>query len=171
VKQQEVPQVQEVQKVDVATIAGPKDQGIVNTVPKVTTPSLDHGTGVVEMKSEEKNTAKAEDENKVFEKVEIEASVNTSAWRNYLQSQLTRYIEDAASQGMPPGKYTVEVRFLVDKDGSISDAHALNDPGYGLAKGAVDVVKRGPKWTPGEQNGRKVRSYHTQPITFVINEQ
>ena len=40
--------------------------------------------------------------------------------------------------------------------------------GYGLARGAEQVVKTGPKWQPGEQNERKVRSYHNQPITFVI---
>jgi protein TonB len=58
----------------------------------------------------------------------------------------------------------------VERDGSIADVKALNDPGYGLSKGAVDVVKKGPKWRPGEQNGRQVRSYHTQPITFVVSE-
>ena len=86
-------------------------------------------------------------------------------------SWVVRYIEDAANSGMAPGNYTVNVKFLVEKDGSIADVKALNDPGYGLAQGAVEVVKRGPKWSPGEQNGKKVRSYHTQPITFQIQEQ
>lgn len=107
-------------------------------------------------------------EEKVFEKVEIEASVNIAQWRRHLENQLVRYIEDAASSGMAPGNYTVNVRFLVELDGNVVDIRALNDPGYGLAQGAVELVKRGPKWTPGEQNGRKVRSYHTQPITFQI---
>jgi periplasmic protein TonB len=96
--------------------------------------------------------------------------VDVKQWRRHLESQLQRYIEDAASQGMNPGQYTVQVRFLVEKDGSITDVKSLNDPGYGLGKGAEDVVKRGPRWSPGEQNGRKVRSYHTQPITFVVSE-
>ena len=69
---------------------------------------------------------------------------------------------------MKAGTYTVNVRFLVEKDGSISDVVALNDPGYGLAKAAEKVVKTGPKWTPGQQGGKTVRSYHTQPINFVI---
>ena len=43
--------------------------------------------------------------------------------------------------------------------------------GYGLGKAAVDVVKKGPRWNPGIQNGKQVRSYHTQPITFVVQEQ
>jgi len=159
VKKEEIPPVEEVQKVDIKTQEGVKDEGII------TPPPVDKGTGVVE------TPKPVEDENKVFEKVEIEASVNPAQWRRHLESQLQRYIEDAANSGMNPGQYTVQVRFLVEKDGSITDVHALSDPGYGLAKGAEDVVKRGPKWSPGEQNGRKVRSYHTQPITFVISEQ
>lgn len=105
-----------------------------------------------------------------MEKVEIQARVNTSQWRRHLERHLARYIEDAAYAGMPPGRYTVMVRFLVEKDGRIGRVTALNKPGYGLARGAEEVVKTGPRWLAAEQNGRKVRSYHTQPITFVIME-
>ena len=159
-RKEEIPPVEEVQKVDIKTQEGVKDEGIVQNLPPV-----DKGTGVVEAPKP------VEDENKIFEKVEIEASVDMNRWRRHLESQLQRYIEDAASSGMNPGQYTVQVRFLVEKDGSITDVKALNDPGYGLAKGAEQVILKGPKWSPGEQNGRKVRSYHTQPITFVISEQ
>lgn len=161
VRKEEIPPIEKLEEVQVAEKSqeGAKDEGLLNAPPVV-----DKGTQVVETKP-------VEDENKVFEKVEIEASVNVAQWRRHLESQLQRYIEDAASSGMNPGTYTVNVRFLVEKDGSITDVRALNDPGSGLAQGAVEVVKRGPKWSPGEQNGRKVRSYHTQPITFVIQEQ
>jgi protein TonB len=161
VKEEEVPPpVTELEdtRISNVNVEGERDLGIA------TPPVVDEGRGVVA-------TPKVEDENQIFEKVEIEASVDAKSWRRHLESQLQRYIEDAASQGMSPGQYTVHVRFLVEKDGSITDVSALNDPGYGLSKGATDVVKRGPKWNPGEQNGRKVRSYHTQPITFVIAEE
>jgi protein TonB len=158
VKKQEVPPQEELPDTHIAEInqEGDKDNNVI--VPPVVDPK-----GTVEPPKI--------DENEIFQKVEIEARVDAKAWRNHLERQLQRYIEDAASQGMAPGQYTVNVRFLVERDGSITDVSALNDPGYGLGKGAVDVVKRGPKWSPGEQNGRKVRSYHTQPITFVIAEE
>lgn len=106
----------------------------------------------------------------VFTKVEIEASVDAQAWRSNLETQLLPVIERAARKRMKAGTYVVNVRFLVERDGSISDVQAMNDPGYGLAEGAVKAVKKGPRWTPGEYQGRKVRSYHTQPITFVIQD-
>lgn len=106
----------------------------------------------------------------IFTKIDVEASVDRQQWIDHLTKNLQSPIEKAVRKGMKAGTYTVQVRFLVEKDGSISDVFALNDPGYGLAKAAVKVLKTGPKWKAGEQNGQKVRSYHTQPITFVIQE-
>jgi len=159
VKKEEIPPVEDLKdtKIDIQSQDGIKDDNIA------TPPVVDEGKQVVE--------APKEDPDQIFTKVEIEAKVDPKQWRRHLESQLQRYIEDAASQGMSPGQYTVSVRFLVERDGTIADVQALNDPGYGLGKGAVDVVKKGPKWEAGIQNGRPVRSYHTQPITFVIAEQ
>lgn len=159
VKKEEIPPVEKLEetKIDVMNQEGIKDMNIA------TPPVVDEGKKVVEVPKE--------DENKIFTKVEIEAQVDQKQWIRHLQTQLQRYIEDAASGGMDPGTYTVQVKFLVEKDGSIADVQALNDPGYGLGKGAVEVVKKGPRWKPGIQNGKPVRSYHTQPITFVIQEQ
>jgi protein TonB len=156
---EEIPPVQEMEKKAIGTenIKGKEDEG------DVPLPPVDENKEIIEKPKE--------DPNQIFEKVEIEASVDTKAWTRHLTNQLQRYIEEAASNGMEPGTYTVQVKFLVEKDGSIADVQALNDPGFGLAKGAVDVVKKGPTWRPGIQNGKPVRSYHTQPITFMINNE
>ena len=106
----------------------------------------------------------------VFIKSEVEASVDMVQWRKHLESNLMPILDAAAKAGIKSGTYTVYVRFIVEKDGSISDVKALNDVGYGLTQGAIKVVRTGPKWKAGEQNGRKVRSYHTQPIGFMITE-
>lgn len=106
-----------------------------------------------------------------IEKAEVEAYVDLMAWRQHLEKNLQKPIEKAAKKGMKTGYYIVLVRFLVEKDGTMSDVKALNDPGYGLAEASVKVLKAGPLWVAGELNGKKVRSYHTQPLTFVISEQ
>jgi protein TonB len=33
---------------------------------------------------------------------------------------------------------------------------------------AIKVIKRGPDWVPAIQNGRNVKAYRKQPITFVV---
>ena len=72
--------------------------------------------------------------------------------------------------GAPPGRLTVVVSFLVDKDGNISEVKAENDPGYGTADEAVRVIKRGPKWIPAVQNGRNVIYRQKQSVTFEVSE-
>lgn len=106
----------------------------------------------------------------VFEKTEVEASADKNEWRSFLEKNLQSLIESATSKGMPPGQYTVKVRFLVKKDGSITGFKALNDPGYGLVQKVLEILPHSPKWKPAEQNGKPVNSYHTQPITFVISD-
>jgi hypothetical protein len=107
----------------------------------------------------------------IFSKAEFEAKVNKDEWTNFLRSHLQSFIEDAASKGIPPNTYTVKLRFIVRKDGTLSDFQALNDPGYGIGKKVIEIMRDSPKWEPAQQNGHPVNSYHTQPITFVIQDQ
>ncbi|WP_430613863.1 energy transducer TonB [Flavobacterium sp. JP2137] len=65
-------------------------------------------------------------------------------------------------------KLQVIVRFIVEKDGSLSDISILRDPGYGAGKEAVRVLKTMPNWKAAVQNNRKVRSQFTLPITVEV---
>jgi periplasmic protein TonB len=60
----------------------------------------------------------------------------------------------------------VIVTFVVEKDGSLTDIKVLRDLGYGTGAEAIRVLKRMPKWSPGEQNGRKVRCTYSLPIVL-----
>ena len=142
-------------KIDVVNQEGIKDEGIV--APAV----IDDGKGVVEEK-------KVEDENKIFEKVEIEASFKggEGAWRKFLERNLNG--NTPVDNGAPEGTYTVYIQFVVSKDGSISDIKPLTNHGYGMEQEAMRVIKKAPSWTPAVQNGRSVNAYRKQPITFQV---
>jgi protein TonB len=142
-------------KIDVINQEGIKDEGIVTPV------EIDQGKQVIEEKKEE-------DENKIFEKVEIEASFKggESAWRKYLERNLNA--NTPVDNGAAEGTYTVWVQFIVDKEGAISDVKALSNHGYGMEEEAVKVIRKGPAWIPAIQNGRAVKAYRKQPITFVV---
>jgi len=61
----------------------------------------------------------------------------------------------------------VYVSFVIERDGSITDIKVLNDPGYGLGKEAIRVLKSiKTKWTPGILNGKTVRTAYNLPITI-----
>jgi protein TonB len=61
----------------------------------------------------------------------------------------------------------VYVSFVIEKDGSITDIMVRNDPGYGIGKEAIRVLKSlKTKWSPGILNGKPVRTAYNLPITI-----
>jgi periplasmic protein TonB len=64
----------------------------------------------------------------------------------------------------------VLVSFVVERDGSLTDIKVIRDLGYGTGAEAIRVLKKGPKWAPGEQNGKKVRCTYQLPITIQSPE-
>ena len=141
-------------KIDVAT-----RNGIHGDMPA---PPVEQSIGTAE------TLIKTEDYTKEFHTVEKMAQFpgGPNAWMNFLRHNLRS--ETPADNGAPAGRYTVNVSFLVDREGNISEVKAMNDPGYGAAAEAIRVILRGPKWTPAEQNGRPVIYRQLQQITFVV---
>ncbi len=159
--EEEIKEVEKLEDTKIGTInqEGIKDEGIVAP------PVEAKGTGVVEAPKQE------EDYDKVFTVVQIPAEFpgGIPAWTKYLERNLNRDLP--VENGAPPGKYTVIVSFIVDKNGGISEVKAENDPGYGTKDEAVRVIKRGPNWKPAVQNGRQVIYRHKQSITFMVSEE
>ncbi len=64
-------------------------------------------------------------------------------------------------------KGRVNVTFIVNRDGSLSDMKAIGRVSHpALEKEALRVMKLLPKWMPGKQNGKPVRVQYTVPIIF-----
>lgn len=159
VKEDEKPPEQEKlvdTKIGTINQEGIKDEGIVAP------PVSDAGKGVVEAprKSEE-------DWDKTFTKVEIESEYEggPSAWMRYLNKTF-RYPQDAVENEI---QGTVVVQFIVDKEGKVSNVEAISGPtSGGLREEAIRVIQKSGKWKPAIQNGRQVKSYKKQPITFKL---
>ncbi len=62
----------------------------------------------------------------------------------------------------------VYVTFVVNTDGSITDARIARGVDASLDKEALRVVNTLPKWKPGKQRGKPVRVSYTVPINFVL---
>jgi len=61
------------------------------------------------------------------------------------------------------------VSFVIEKDGRMSDIKVLKDPGYGLGKEAIRVLKSlRTKWTPGMLGGQAVRTAYNLPISVQM---
>lgn len=63
----------------------------------------------------------------------------------------------------------VVLQFVVERDGTLTDVKAVRGPSQAMMDEAVRVARRSVKWTPGIQNGRKVRAQYTVPINFTLD--
>jgi periplasmic protein TonB len=63
---------------------------------------------------------------------------------------------------------TVFVKFVVEKDGSVSDVAIAKGVDSSLDAEAKRVVSRMPKWTPGKQAGQPVAVQYTLPVKFQL---
>ena len=123
--------------------------------------NLDDGKKLIE----EKNI---KDPDEPFTKVEIPAEFNGN-WEKFLLRNLNADIP--VDNGAPTGNYSVLIQFVVDIDGNVSDIKALTNIGFGLEQEAIRVLKQATKWKPAIQNGRPVKAYRQQPITFRVTEE
>jgi len=81
------------------------------------------------------------------------------------------YPDSALSKGIGG---TVVVRFVVNKEGKITNDSILKDIGGGCGEAALKIVRMmnelPERWTPGKQNGTPVAVYYTLPVKFKIKE-
>lgn len=72
----------------------------------------------------------------------------------------------AAAENNVQGK--VIVRFVVGKDGSVSQASVVRSVDPALDREALRAVNSMPKWNPGMNNGQPAAVWFTLPVTFRL---
>lgn len=60
----------------------------------------------------------------------------------------------------------VNITFVVEKDGTLSNIRLMKDPGHGIAEETVRVLSKSPKWKPGYQKGKPVKTLYHFPMTL-----
>lgn len=80
-------------------------------------------------------------------------------------AQNIRYPEAAHKAGI---QGRVIANFVVEKDGSITEAKIVKSVSPELDAEALHVINSMPQWIPGRQNGEAVRVKYTIPVTFQL---
>ncbi len=109
---------------------------------------------------------KEEEEEEIFMVVEKmpEFPGGDLGLRKYIASHVN-YPNVARESGIE-GK--VYLRFCVTKTGAVQKVTVLRSVDPLLDKEAIRVIRSLPKWTPGEQRGKKVNVWYTVPINFQL---
>jgi protein TonB len=108
-----------------------------------------------------------EEDNSIYNTAGIEVKPDYPGGIEKFYKFVSKNYQTPEEEGL---KGKVFVSFVVEKDGSLTDIKVIRDIGYGTGKEAIRVLKSCPRWTPGEQNGKKVRVLYSLPINIQSAE-
>ena len=83
---------------------------------------------------------------------------------SFLKDNL-KYPASCADKGI---QGVVNLKFIVQTDGSLTDFEAVSSPDEELTAAAIEACKKMPKWNPAKQRGKPVKSFFTIPITYRL---
>lgn len=106
---------------------------------------------------------KKNNDEKVYEVVEQMPSFpgGQEALMTYINNNI-KYPDEVCGQGR------VIVSFVVEKDGSITNATIRRSVDPAFDREALRVISSMPKWIPGKNNGRNVRVRFNVPVQFKL---
>lgn len=150
------PNVEEIanSKIDIKTITGTRFEGVLAP------PEAETGTQIIaEVDTKKQNP------DSIYLWVQIDATFpgGAAAWHKYVSKAIMKELDEFTNTDFG----TCTVQFIVDKNGNVSDVHALDMKGTKLAEIAVNAIRKGPKWNAAIQNGTKVNAYRKQPVTLI----
>ena len=114
----------------------------------------------------EKETNEAPDEGDIYDIVKQmpEFPGGQTKLMEYLSTHV-QYPEEAQKEGI---QGHVLVAFVVNRDGSISDAKIARGIDPSCDNEALRVINNMPHWIPAQKNGKKVRARYRLPIVFKL---
>lgn len=106
----------------------------------------------------------------VYSREEIEASFpgGDVAWNRYIVKGLQTNADEIYKDNVFG---SCVVKFIINKEGKVTEAEATNMKGSALARIAVRIISYSPRWNPASQYGRKVNAYRLQPVTLMAPDQ
>jgi periplasmic protein TonB len=119
--------------------------------------------------SESKMSTMKPDKDGVYEMTEVRPAFpgGRAALEDYINNHI-EYQQPAIDNNT---EGTVDVQFVVDENGNVSNAKVIGkELGSGLDEEAVRVVSGMPKWTPGKVKGKDVKTRMVLPITYKIEQ-
>lgn len=93
----------------------------------------------------------------------IYAKVDTALTAPCFDSSRVKFLENNINRlityrnGAKKGKYIVIVKFVVSKDGDMSNLQCEKDPGFGMCQEVLRVLKKSKRWVPAPYYGIPAR--------------
>jgi len=107
-----------------------------------------------------------EDENKIYNSVGLEIHPSFPGGMSKFHLFIDENYKKSNKRPTLQGK--VYASFVIEKDGSLNDIKILRDIGSYSGDELLRVLKLSPKWSPGKQNGKNVRTLYSVVVPVQI---
>ncbi len=143
-----------------------ESNAVISTVTYETNNTVGIDPGELQREQRQIINQPPQEPNKVFDMVEVMPQFpgGNAELMRYLSANI-KYPTIAAENGI---EGRVVLKFVVGKDGGITNIQVVRALDPSCDKEAVRVVKGMPKWIPGMQNGHAVAVYFTLPVLFKL---
>jgi protein TonB len=102
----------------------------------------------------------------IVEKKPLFQGKDADEFVKWINSKLANNYPQAAIDNNLQG--TVRISFTVNIDGTLSDIKSLRKVDPILEECVIELVKKSPKWTPGQQQNKPVKVTYQVPVVFRL---
>jgi TonB family protein len=96
--------------------------------------------------------------------------LNSPDPRKFLKEWVYQYLKYPEKALINGTQGRVQVDFIIEKDGSVTNVRVSRGVSEELDAEAVKVISASPKWKPGRVDGEKVRTSMTIPVEFRLEK-
>lgn len=96
--------------------------------------------------------------------------LGSSDIRKFMEQWVYQYLKYPASAVRDGIQGRVQVEFIIDKDGKVTDVKIAKGVSEELDAEAIRVISASPKWKPGKVGGQKVSTSITVPVEFRLTK-
>jgi len=125
------------------------------------------GGGIVLAQADQKNNSSS---NEVYNQVDELPTFGDKAQYTELYEFIGKnlvYPKEAREKNVEGMVYT---KFVVEKDGTVTNVSVEKGIGSGCDEAALNVIKQLPHWNPGKKDGKIVRTSFVIPINFKVSD-
>ena len=125
--------------------------------------------------AEEKNqqvariTLKGEPQQEIYSQSDVDKPVSYPGGINGFRQTIVETIEIPNEAIVNQAAGTVEITFIVNKDGEMSDYKVNRDIGFGMGEAVINAITKIGRMEPGIKDGKKVSVKYLLPIRFDFN--
>lgn len=123
-------------------------------------------TRITDLQKDKNGKIILQDENAIYIPIDIEIKPEFPGGRVKFNHFLDYNYKKSNKRPTIQGK--LFATFIIERDGSLSDINVLRDIGYGTGEELIRVLKLSPRWKPGKQNGKTVRTMYS--IVFPVQQ-